>query len=132
MPNRKRKSVSDSRLMRLWREAVLVHWNYTDPIAKVYDPSGERLQCHHIIPRRHYLTRWDYLNGIPLTPESHAFAHTGSGAAKVRELVDAEYLDERERMLKKDWLRDNEMTDDEFRLMMLEGLQDIVESAPWF
>jgi len=122
---KRKKSVSDSRLMKAWRLAVLAHWNYTDPISGRYDPSGESLQCHHIVGRRHLLLRWDYRNGIPLTIESHQYAHTGAGNAEVRELVDADYLDSMERYTARDYFTEHGINDNEWRLLKLEELKGV-------
>ena len=124
---KKKHSVSDSRLMGLWRKAVLAYWNYTDPISGVCSPSGEGLQCHHIVRRRHYVLRWDYRNGIPLTVESHSLAHTGAGGARIRGLVDCEYLDRMEGVLKKDWLDTIEMSEDTWRLDVRDTLLQVIE-----
>jgi hypothetical protein len=94
----------DRYMLDLWRQAVLRRWNYTDPISGHVDPSGESLQCHHIVGRRHWLLRYDARNGIPLTVESHQYAHTGEGRERVRSLVDSRYLDMRERLRKHDYM----------------------------
>jgi hypothetical protein len=98
------KGYADRTMMTLWRRAVLQHWGYRDPISGHYDPSGESLQCHHIASRRHWLLRYDWRNGIPLTVESHGFAHTGEGHDAIRALVDVDYLNTRERLRKKDYM----------------------------
>lgn len=129
MAKKKRKSVSDSRLMSLWRKAVLKHWNYTDPLSGHRDPSGESLQCHHIVGRRRFLTRFDYRNGIPLTVESHQTAHTGHGAAQVRKVIGedtCEYLDDLERTTAKDYFVANGTNEDEYRLKMKAELEEII------
>jgi hypothetical protein len=122
------KGCSDTTLMSLWRKAVLVHWNYTDPISGHYDPSGESLQCHHIVGRRHWLLRYDWKNGIPLTVESHAFAHTGEGRDLVRSLVDTAYLNIRERQRKHDYLMVHAMTEadilSDMRASLVEKIQE--------
>jgi len=123
---KKRRAVSDSRLMALWRRAVLAYWRYTDPISGKYDPTGEVLQCHHIVPRRHFLLRWDYRNGVPLTVESHQLAHTGKGRALLREVADTEYLDELEGWTKKDFLALIGATEDEFRLNKKAELEEVI------
>jgi hypothetical protein len=121
-----RKSVSDSKLNRLWRQAVLIKWRYTDPISGHRDPTGETLQCHHIIYRRHFVLRWDWRNGVPLTVESHQYVHTGAGAARLRELVNTEYLDIMEHYLKTDWLQLIAKTENEFRLELRDTLEEII------
>jgi hypothetical protein len=123
----KTKTVSDSTLSKLWRKAVLAYWGYRDPISGLCDPTGGILQCHHVVYRRHFLLRWDYRNGIPLTVESHRYAHTGMGRARVRELVDYQYLDEMEQWDKKTWLATQSMTEGEFRLEKMAELKEVIE-----
>ena len=123
----KTKTVSDSTLSKLWRRAVLARWGYRDPISGVCDPTGDSLQCHHIVYRRHFLLRWDYRNGIPLTNASHRFAHTGEGRDRVRKLSDFAYLDWMERWDKKTYFVTHCMTEGEFRLEKKAELQAIIE-----
>jgi len=125
---KKKHSVSDSTLMRLWRQAVLAYWNYTDPLSGDYDPTGETLQCHHIVKRKHFVLRWDYRNGVPLTIESHQRAHTASGHAELWDKVDSEYLERFEGYLKKDYLQSLGINDDEFRLLMKDELKAVIEA----
>ena len=112
--------------MKAWRLAVLAKWHYTDPISGHHDPTGETLQCHHIVGRRHLLLRWDYRNGIPLTVESHMYAHTGAGQAHIRSLVDADYLDEMERWTARDYFTDQGINDNEFRLSKHAELEEAI------
>lgn len=126
---KKKKSVSDSRLMSLWRQAVLKHWNYTDPLSGHCDPSGESLQCHHLVKRRHLLLRWDYRNGVPLTVESHMRAHTMGGASELLKHVGIqtqEYLEEMERHTAKAWFAEKGITDAEFRLAKKAELEGVI------
>lgn len=125
----KTKTVSDSVLSKLWRKAVLAYWGYHDPLIGHYDPTGESLQCHHIVYRRHFLLRWDYRNGIPLTHESHRFAHTGAGRDRVRMVTDSAYLDEMEGWDKKAWFAKHGITEGEFRLDLKVQLQKIIEEC---
>ena len=131
-----KKSVSDSRLMALWRKAVLITWDYYDPLwpllhpgEKYQDKTGESLQCHHFIPRKHFCTRWDVKNGIPLTAESHAYAHTRVGEIALWDLIDHEWLAERERRLKPDFLRHFKLTENEYRLMARDHLREIIKGG---
>ena len=130
---KKKHAISDSRLMNLWRKAVLINWNYTDPLypylhngAQWRDTSGESLQCHHYVGRRKLLTRWSYKNGVPLTVESHQFAHTGRGNEILRSLMDVEWLDAMERITAKDYFAHKGMTDDEYRVLMMAELKGII------
>jgi hypothetical protein len=121
-----RKAVSDSRLMQLWRQAVLMHWHYTDPLSWYRDPTGESLQCHHYIRRKHFLLRWDYRNGVPLTAQSHEYAHTKGGDAELKELLDTDYLHAMERWTKKQYLLEHGLSENEFRLRVKQELEQII------
>lgn len=128
---KKKKSVSDSKLMGLWRQAVLAHWNYTDPLSGTYDPTGESLQCHHLVKRRHLLLRWDYRNGVPLTVESHQRAHTLGGSNELLKHIGMqtqEYLEHMERYTAKEWFQEKGITDNEFREMKRDELQAVVSA----
>ena len=86
----KKKAVSDSTLTKLWRQAVLASWGHQDPISGTW--GDENLECHHIIKRKHWVTRWDWKNGIPLTAESHRWMHEHPIAAqeKLSHFIDME------------------------------------------
>lgn len=117
MSGRRRRTagVSDSTLNKLWRQAMLVYWNYRDPVSGHYDPTGETLQCHHIVYRRHYLLRWDVRNGVPLTAESHYAVHHDIGARRaLEEKVNLAYLEDMGRKTKKDFLMEKGLSDAEF------------------
>lgn len=124
------KGPSDSLLNKMWRQAVLTYWNYTDPVAQHYDPTGESLQCHHIVFRRHYLLRWDVQNGVPLTTESHRAAHQYIDVRrKIEDLVNMDYLTEMSRWTKKDYLLRHNMSDAEFRQEKKRELELIIRRA---
>jgi len=131
-----KKSVADSTLMALWRKAVLITWDYCDPLwpvlhkgEKYQDKTGESLQCHHVIPRKHFCTRWSTRNGVPLTVESHAYAHTRAGENALWQLVDWKWLAAREKMLKPDFLRHYGLTENEYRKMARDHLREIIKGA---
>jgi hypothetical protein len=131
MPGRRRRTtgVGDSLLNKLWRKAVLASWNYRDPISGRVDPSGESLQCHHIVYRRHYLLRWDVRNGVPLTAESHYAVHHDIGARRrLEELVNLAYLEDMGRWTKKDYLLKYGMSDAEFRALKKRELEMVIRS----
>ena len=121
------KSVADSTLNALWRKAALAAWGYRDPLSNHCDPTGETLQCHHIIKRRNFVTRWDWKNGVPLTVESHQWAHTGAGHAKLWSLLDSEYLEEMEKWLKPDYLRHIGLSENEFRIQLRDRLKAVID-----
>jgi hypothetical protein len=82
-----------------------------------------------VIGRRKLLTRYDYRNGVPLTVESHQQAHTGWGAAKIREILGpetCEYLDSMERYTAKDYFTEHGTNDNEFRLKMKAELEEVI------
>jgi len=125
------KAPSDSTLNKLWRRAVLHKWQ-RDPISGCAD--WERLQCHHFIRRKHYVTRWDWRNGIPLTAKSHAFAHTGAGGRMIAAILESVgFLDDLfvlEFIMKKDYLQTRGMSDAEFRQAMKRELTRALDEPP--
>ena len=125
--SKRKKSVSDSTLHRLWRRAVLAYWNYTDPIDGTY--GAENLECHHIVKRKHFVTRWDWRNGLPLSAKSHRWVHEHTVAANkiLPELIDTTYLEEMERYIKPDFLAAHGWTEDEFRLHVKGELLKVIE-----
>ena len=72
-------AVSDRTLQKYWRLAVLaLHHNRCIICGKTRRPVD--LECHHIIKRRHRVTRHDAINGVPVcTGECHQIAHTQRG-----------------------------------------------------
>jgi hypothetical protein len=128
------KKVSDSTLNKLWRQAVLAYWRYTDPVSHTVDTSGDSLQCHHIIPRRRYVTRWDYRNGLPLTAKSHKWMHEQPLEAAEwisANVPDYEYLVKMGGRLKKEYLLSLGLTDAEFRQQIRDELKRIIEEADY-
>ena len=125
------KAPSDSTLNNLWRQAVLHAWG-VDPISGCGD--WDKLQCHHFVRRKHYVTRWDWRNGIPLTAESHRFAHTGAGdrllASILHQVGFLAYLEDLERTMKKDYLLLNGMSDADFRLQKKQELGTVIAGKP--
>ena len=119
-------SVSDSCLMDWWRKCVRAIFNNT---CAFYDPQSECdniLECHHIVKRRVWITRWDWRNGILVCQQHHGFADSKRGELQVVSKIGTdqyEYIIDRERILKKDWLFEHAMTDNEFRIKMLEELK---------
>lgn len=121
----KKKAVSDRYLMMLWRRAVLAEWNYQCGFcgAKNID-----LECHHIVKRRRKLTRWDWRNGIPLCTDHHKVGHTKDGELKIMIAIgDARYktLCEMEKVVFKDYLLKNGMTENEFRINTMKTLKEV-------
>jgi len=120
----RKKSVSDSYLEKLWREAVYLEWSGRC----AFCGSMKDLQCHHFIRRHKRLTRYDWRNGVLLCKECHREAHTNKGMLKVLKLLP--YADELlayEQVTYKDWLAKEGLTDNEFRRMELEELKNKIK-----
>ena len=124
----KKKSVSDGYLNKLWRQAVLTKWEYSCPYCGNTDI--DTIQCHHIIKRRNVILRWDVKNGIPgCTCPCHQYYHTKAGHRWIEEQLDEQtimHLDTYENMTYKNYLQKNCLTDNEYRLIMLEELKMII------
>jgi Formylmethanofuran dehydrogenase subunit B len=122
------KRISNDRLERLFRQAVLAYWG-CDPFDGTSDP--EQLQAHHVVPRRHWRLRWDYRNGIALSIASHNRAHSDIAFRRqIEELVDFDYLADMQRWTRKDWLFTHGISDDDFRAIMADELRMVIEQAP--
>lgn len=133
------RSVSDSHLMRLWRQAVLIHFNNTCPLCGWNKP--EDLQCHHVVFRRHAVLRYDWRNGIPLCnvynvnnqkyggQTCHQYAHTFKGENEIRQFVDVKYLEYAEAYRLKEFLMELGVSRNQFLLSMKDDLQRKIEQG---
>jgi hypothetical protein len=54
---------------RLWGRTVLSDWNHTCAVC-----GKGATDAHHIVPRQHYATRFDLLNGIGLCSRCHIWS----------------------------------------------------------
>jgi hypothetical protein len=120
------KGMSESRMARLWREAVLTVWPY-DPFDGTGDPS--RLQCHHIIYRRYYVTRWDWRNGMALSMANHQRVHGIEGNGLVIQHLQPhhrEYLMTMNHVSKKEYLYAVGMSEAEFLEMRRNELEHVI------
>lgn len=98
----KKKGLSESTMMRLWREKVLrVHNGRCFFCGARADRTP--VDCHHIVKRKHLILRYDHRNGIPacrtihpinqhLKMSCHEYAETPQGKALIAAHVDNEYL----------------------------------------
>jgi len=123
------RGLSDNRLQRLWRQAVLRVWLY-DPFTGEGD--HERLECHHVVLRRFWFTRHDWRNGIPLSRESHLKVHAYGGQRLIdRVLTPAhrEYLDRAAVVRKEEYLPRVGMSDVEFLTMRKRELERVIEEG---
>lgn len=117
---------SESRLRKLWREAVLGVWPY-DPFTGESRPS--QLQCHHIVYRRYWVLRWDWRNGIALSHESHRRVHGVEGSGLVlNRLTDhhRDYLLSLHRVTKPEYLTATGMSEAEFLQMRRNELEHVI------
>lgn len=73
------------------------------------------LQAHHIVRRKHKVTRYMPLNGIPLCHKCHNLAHTKAGEQKIQKILGTSYqsLVKLEQIIYKQHLSDHGITDRE-------------------
>jgi hypothetical protein len=66
------------------------------------------LQAAHIVPRRHFSTRWDLRNGLGLCADCHRWLDTNphDGRAWVRQRIGAGTLRTLEKQAQEPWDRD--------------------------
>lgn len=120
------KGASDSRLLSLWRKAVLSYHGHKCFFCGTYGDAT--LQCHHIVRRRRVILRFDYRNGIPLCAKCHQFAHTKEGEMEImRKHRHYDYCVVNERLTYKQYLVENGLTDAEFRQMKKEELLEVIK-----
>lgn len=121
---KKTKSVSDDYLIQLWRKAVKA-WHGERCVFCGNTP----VECHHIIKRKHYVTRWDFKNGLPLCHYCHEIADTLMMKDKIKDFIGHEwweYLCDMELYGKKEFLYQENLTDNEFRKKIKKELRDVV------
>ena len=113
------KKITDSRLARLWSQAVVAKYGRC-PITGMTDD----LQAHHIIPKgrqNRFALRWDIRNGVPLHPTAHRALHDGDLTVikKVMDYVadrgDMDYLMGLKYKLKDEYLKELGVSEDEFK-----------------
>lgn len=108
---KKTKGPADLTLNRLWSKACmkLTH-------GSCYLCGAPAVQTHHLVPRRRKLLRWDVENGMPLCVGCHREVHAAPGMAwAILPEPQADYLKGNSQVVYKQWLQDNELTDEEFR-----------------
>ena len=122
MPN----GLSDATLLRLWRKAVWRRWSDTC----AFCGSAEKLECHHIVPRKHRLLRFDARNGILACRGCHKHAATLRGKRALWELLSGdeyEYLSLLETHGYAPWLKLRRMTDVVWRGLERRGLEEAID-----
>jgi len=116
-----KKKYSDGYLMKLWRSAVLKEYNYQCAVCGY--GNIEELQCHHIVYRRHAVLRHSWRNGVPVCRIHHEFLHTKNGERWLTENHKYyEWLCSMENVKLKEYLRDNEMSRNEFSVFRYQEL----------
>lgn len=119
----KKRSVSERYLDGLFSKAVCAKAHGV--CAKC---GGRGSQAHHIIKRRFKVLRWDVNNGVWLCPACHEWIHnTVRGLTWQLDYVNMDYLSEHQMNLK-DYLMQEGISNDEFRLQCKDCLKAIVDS----
>ena len=140
---KKKKAVSDGYMLTLWRQAVKAYWfgpmrDVTQNIWKAMEADGAPLnstmviECHHIIKRIQFCTRYDYRNGFPLPKNLHDWVGGHSLRSTnifLRLHPFYDYLRERQGQLKPDFLRGLGLSENEYRISIKKELTDIVKSC---
>lgn len=91
--------------------------------------SGKPAQCgHHYYSRHNKLLRWDIKNIIPLTLEEHIKIHSGKLEYKIKNPCNRMYLSRLANKDYKDYLFENNLTDNEFVLKCNEKLKEALSA----
>jgi hypothetical protein len=86
------------------------------------------LECHHIVHRARKLLRWDVRNGVTVhAVRCHDTANWVGLEIALEE--DKDYLLERARMTIKQFLLDNKLSEDEWRLQVKKQLQEAARDS---
>ena len=126
------KGLSDTTLSNLCRKVVFgVYGNR----CIICGESG-LLEWHHIIHRGgHKILRWDWRNGVPVCkPITRRNCHQEADTIKGRELVSMkiglenyEYIKKMERVIHKDYLRENGLSENKWRQQVKDELLKMME-----
>ena len=123
-----KKAVSDGYLFHWWRKAIRVVFQNRCVVCK--QPEDYRcLECHHIIKRTHFITRWDWRNGVLVhTGDCHSYAASKKGEEELIARTNPYYeqLGNLELVTKKEYLQVEGMTENEFRQRTLKELKEKV------
>ena len=120
-----KKSYSDSYMLNLWRKAVKTY----DGDQCIFDGQTP-VECHHIVKRRHFVTRYDHKNGIPLCSNCHYLADTILMKKMILNYIGEKrynYLIDREMISKKEFLLEHALTEFEFKKSQVEELKKIID-----
>lgn len=119
--------MTDKYLLSLWRQAVLKKWKHRCAFCSAR--GDDKLQAHHIVRRKHKITRYLPLNGLALCHDCHSLAHTKKGEQKIMKLLGDDYqsLVDMEQVSYKQYLTVNGVTDTEFIKHVANVLKAIIE-----
>lgn len=118
--------LSDTTLFILWRTAVKTKWGNKCAICGGYGPS----ETHHIIKRRYKLLRFDWQNGLPVhAGECHERANLE--APRLIPEWQYKYLCKRQRIIFKQYLLSEGITENEWRQRVKEELKEVINGNNW-
>jgi len=118
--------MTDGHVLSLWRQAVLIMCHHRCAFCNT--KGDEKLQAHHIVRRKHKITRYQVINGLPLCHKCHSLAHTKAGEQKIQKLLGRSYqtLVDMEQVSYKQYLTVNGMTDTEYMNQVSSELKIII------
>jgi len=122
---KKGKLLSTGHLDNLWSEAVKIYWGRCCALCLESKP----VEAHHIIPRRHFVTRWMIENGLPVCHGCHAKAHGYRMVDRIKTRIGLgrwEELCRLEGLTLKEYLAETGQTKAEFRKEKAKELRDII------
>jgi hypothetical protein len=121
------KTLSDNYLLSLWRKAVRSEWGSMCALG-----YGVGEECHHIVPRRVRVLRYDVRNGIFLSKTGHRIADTMSGRERILQLLSDEdrfYLKKMEQVTLAQYLAKTGKTRSEWRCECANKLKETIKKG---
>lgn len=128
---------TDRWLLALWRKAVLARWG--NECIFCGNNNTDELEAHHIIPKRHRITRYDVRNGVPVCKpsvrECHRRAKTLEGIMRIKDILDERgdgdwhWLRLMEHVRYTDFLRREGYTDKQMRDIEKHALKRTIKEA---
>jgi Pyruvate/2-oxoacid:ferredoxin oxidoreductase delta subunit len=123
-----KKYMTDRHLLKLWRQAVLKEYNNQCLVCG--NGNTYELECHHIVKRgKNKVLKYDIWNGVPVCKYScHRWVDSLRGKdfleSKIPEKM--EYLKKYEMVHFKQYLLENEMSENEFLKMKHEEIKGVL------
>lgn len=119
---------NDRDMLKLWRSAVLAAYCHRCAFCGMH--GDDNLQVHHVVRRKHKITRYLPMNGLPLCHKCHSLAHTKMGEQKIMVILGESYekLVDMELVSYKQYLQENKMSEKEFMIKAAEDLKAIINS----